>query len=634
MATRCRVMRARNKHSTVTVTPATPAITVRAYSPRVTGRRFLVLVLFAALAGATQLARGASTQPPRQTFVRANQIGYLPQDSKTAIVFSTVVVPGNFEVVDDDGRVVTRGAVRRPIAQQWGRFASHAEIDFSSLSTPGRFRIRVPDANAESHPFNIGADVFAEAADAMLTFMRQQRCGYNPFLDTVCHRFDGRTADGPRAAGRFLPVHGGWHDAGDTLKYLITASNATAQLLLAYTVAPRMWKDRTNDLGQRSPNGRADVLDEARWGIEWLLRLHPSRDELYHMVGDDRDHSGWRLPQDDSSDYGWGKGSYRTVYFATGSPQGLGKYKSESTGVANIAGRYAAAMALAYQVWKDVPGETDFARMCLRAAREVYALGKKQEGVQQGNSFSAPYRYEETTWADDMEWGAAELYRATGENTFLNDARRYAAVIGSRSWMGRESARHYEFYPFLNAAHFRLHGIAAAGPTVKKQVAAFYKDGLDATVAVGRGNPWHIGVPFIWCSNNLVVALATQGLMYERMTGARAYRAFTARQRDWLLGTNPWGTSMFTGLGAVAPADVHIPAFQIKKVHAPGGLVDGPVRESIFAALKGVSLSRPDAFSIFQSPEAVYHDDWQDYATNEPTMDGTASAILLMALQR
>jgi hypothetical protein len=28
----------------------------------------------------------------------------------------------------------------------------------------------------------------------------------------------------------------------------------------------------------------------------------------------------------------------------------------------------------------------------------------------------------------------------------------------------------------------------------------------------------------------------------------------------------------------------------------------------------------------------VYHDDVNDYATNEPTMDGTASAILFWAL--
>lgn len=91
---------------------------------------------------------------------------------------------------------------------------------------------------------------------------------------------------------------------------------------------------------------------------------------------------------------------------------------------------------------------------------------------------------------------------------------------------------------------------------------------------------------------------------------------------------------MFTGVGTVSPADVHIPWFQLRKASVAGGLVDGPVQQSIFASLKGVSLSRPDAFAAFQSPDAVYHDDWQDYSTNEPTMDVTASAVLLMALQR
>jgi endoglucanase len=595
-----------------------------------------IAVTAVVMAGAGVVHEHSRAQaPPREggTFIRASQLGYLPDDPKSAVVFSTGELPQRFDVIDAQARVVLSGAARRDGPQHWGRFTSHASIDFSSLRAPGTYRVRVPGAE-DSHPFRIGADVFAAAADAMLAFMREQRCGYNPYLDTVCHRFDGRTADGPRPAGSFVPADGGWHDAGDTLKYLLTGSNATAQLLLAYIVAPRMWADTVNALGQAGANHTADVLDEARWGLEWLLRLHPARDELYHMVGDDRDHSGWRLPQDDQSDYGWGKGSYRTLYFATGAPQGLGRYQSASTGVANLAGRYAAAMALAYQIWKDIPGESAFARRCLSAGREVYALGRAREGVQQGNSFSAPYRYNENTWADDMEWGAAELYRATGERPFLADAQRYARLIGSTSWMGRETAEHYEFYPFMNAGHFRLHGVARLPAVARRQLAAYYRDGLDATVAAGRRNPWSIGVPFIWCSNNLAVALATQGAMFERMTGTGDYRAFTARQRDWLFGVNPWGTSMFTGLGAVAPTDVHIPAIQLTRRQISGGLVDGPVRESIFTSLKGVSLSRPDPFALFQSPEAVYHDDWQDYSTNEPTMDGTASAILLMALQQ
>jgi endoglucanase len=581
------------------------------------------------------IAFALALAPPAQSpevFVRASQLGYLRKDLKIATVFGSARLPQSFEVVADDSHVVRRADVRRQQGA-WGRFETFGEIDFSALETPGRYRLRATGEPVESQPFTIGDDVFTGAADAMLEFMRSQRCGYNPFLDVVCHRLDGRTVEGPRAAGSFLPAHGGWHDAGDTLKYLMTSSNATAQLLLAYRVSPKPWKDRVNDLGQPGANGRPDILDEARWGLEWMLRLHPAAAELYHMVGDDRDHSGWRLPHEDQSDYGWGKGGYRTVYFATGAPQGLGKYRSESTGVANLSGRYAAAMALAYQTWKDSPADAAFARQCLRAAREVYALGRAKPGAQQGNSFGSPYRYNETTWADDMEWGAAELYRATGEPRYLHEAVRDARRIAATSWMGRESAAHYEFYPFMNAGHFRVHGLSGTGAAVRAQVAGYYRDGLDAASRSAQQNPWRIGVPFIWCSNNLVVALATQGEMYERMTGVRDLRPFTTRQRDWLFGVNPWGVSMFTGIGADSPTDVHLPWLQLTGRKVAGGLVDGPVQASIFTSLKGVALSRPDRFEKFQSPEAVYHDDWQDYSSNEPTMDGTASAILLMALQ-
>jgi hypothetical protein len=525
-------------------------------------------------------------------------------------------------VIDADGAVVLRGRPR-PVDATWGAYTAFADLDFTPLRAPGTYRIR--SGGVESFPFEVGPRVFDRAADLMLGFMREQRCGYNPYLDAVCHRFDARTVDGPRPSGSFLPADGGWHDAGDTLKYLLTSSNATAQLLLAYRLAPRMWQDRVDALGRPGANARADVLDEARWGLEWLLRLHPTAAELYHMVGDDRDHSGWRLPADDQSDYGWGKGSYRPLYFATGAPQGLGRYKSESTGIANLAGRYAAAMALAYQIWRDVPGGREFARTCLRAGREVYALGAARPGVQQGNSYGSPYRYAENTWADDMEWGAAEMYAATGETPFLADARRYATMIGATSWMGRDTAQHYEFYPFMNAGHYRLGGAARA---------RYYAEGLAAARAAGQRNPWQIGVPFIWCSNNLVVALATQGALYSRMSGSTRFREFTTRQRDWLFGTNPWGTSMVTGVGEVAPTDVHIPAIQLSGRPVAGALVDGPVQESIFTSLKGVALSKPDRFAAFQSAAAVYHDDWQDYSSNEPTMDGTASAILLMALQQ
>jgi len=565
-------------------------------------------------------------------FIRLNQLGYRPADPKVAIAFATASLPAKFEVVDAATGEVAFERESRLLNEKWAAFDRHAELDFSALQKAGKYYVRVDDVR--SRTFVIDPEVYAELPDQLLEFMRQQRCGYNPWVDAVCHSFDGRTVDGPLAAGSYIDARGGWHDAGDQLKYLLTSSNATAQMLLAYQLGDQSkFGDSVNSLGQPMPNGIADVLDEARWGLDWMLRLHPTADQFYHQVADDRDHStGFRLPQQDTVDYGWGAGGARAVYSADGKPQGLMQYKSESTGVANLAGRYAAAMALGYQIWKDDSRLKPYAEQLLVAGREVYAMGKAKEGVQQGNSYKAPYRYAESTWADDMEWGAAELFRATGEAKYREDAMHYAEQSATEGWFDQEKIGHYQFYPFMNAGHFRLYDLV--DKPVQKKLAGYYQQQLAQCVKRGKDNPYGVGAPFIWCSNNLAVALATECLMYERMTAETQFRALASAESDWLLGRNPWGYSMFTEIprGGVFPRDVHLFGIAVLKRAVRGGLVDGPVAKSIFGSLKGVSIREPDPLAAFQDRRAVYHDDIHDYSTNEPTMDGTASAILLWAM--
>ncbi len=598
---------------------------------------FLALLCLAALpAGCSHaLPLSGRSAAADTVFVRVNLVGYLPADAKVGIAFSDAPVRGAFVVEDAaTGEVVYRGEARASAAPTWGRFAHYAELDFSALDRPGRYRLRVMRTGDASDTFAIGDDAYGRYHEELLGFMRQQRCGYNPFLDMVCHQRDGRSmyaeAFGvPDSA--YIDVSGGWHDAGDQLKYLITSSNATARMLQAYALAPARFGDTHDALGRPGPNGLPDVLDEARHGLDWILKLHPAPDLLYHQVADDRDHIGWKWPDRDSSDYGWGPNSYRVAYAATGTPQGLNRYQSQATGIANVAGRSAAALALGYRVFNAL-GDASYAERCLRAARELYAMGRAREGFQQGNSYGAPYRYGEDTWADDMEWGAAELYAATGDAAYLTDARRYARLAGTTSWMGRDTTEHYQLYPFVNAGHFALYEHVDAA--FKDTLAAYYRDGIEKTMRRGAGNPFGIGVPFIWCSNNLTAALVTQILLYERMTGDTRYHAFMLAQRDWLLGRNPWGTSMFTGIpyGGEYPVDIHTSVWALTRREVPGGLVDGPVYATIYNNLRGLHLSEPDEFARFQNPYVVYHDDIGDYSTNEPTMDGTAEAIYLMAV--
>ncbi len=562
-------------------------------------------------------------------YFRINLAGYLPNDSKIAIAFSNELIKGTFNLTDKVGNKVYSGKIAPVHQNGFAPFKHYYELDFSKVIEEGNYYLEIQ--RFKSQEVIISAAAYHKTPDLLLGFMQQQRCGYNPFFDAVCHQKDGRVMDGPMKDSTYLDVSGGWHDAGDQLKYLITGSNATARMLMSYQLFPDTFEDHVNDLGQAEPNGIPDVLDEAKWGLDWIHKLHPAKDQLIHQVGDDRDHLGWKLPAYDPSNYGWGKDSYRVAYFATGKPQGLGKFKSESTGVSNIAGRSAAAMAIAYQVWKKNGIDNAYAQKCLNAAIELYDMAKVQKGFQQGNSYGAPYRYNEDTWTDDMEWAATELYKATGKIDYREDAVHYAELTGELSWIQNDTTSHYQHYPFLNIAHYSLY--SAVDNNFKKKLATYYKNGIERTLMRANKNVYQNGVPFIWCSANVTVDLIIQIILYEKMTGDQHYHSYLLAMRDWLLGKNPWGISMFMNIPGRGPyaKDVHTSTWALTKKEVPGGLVDGPIYAKIFQNLKGLKLTHADAFAAFQNSYVVYHDDIGDYSTNEPTMDGTACAIMLMA---
>src|SRR3982750_2351476 len=129
-----------------------------------------------------------------------------------------------------------------------------------------------------------------------------------------------------------------------------------------------------------------------------------------------------------------------------------------------------------------------------------------------------------------MEWAAAELFKATRKPTYLTDAKRYAKLASTTSWMeyqetemNEDKSEHYEMYPFTNVGHFALYPLVDAKS--KRELAGYYRDGIERVIARGKNNPYDVGVPFFWCSNNLVVGFITQVYLYELMTGDKKYYA-------------------------------------------------------------------------------------------------------------
>ena len=560
--------------------------------------------------------------------IRSNLQGYLGDMPKSAVILSNDVLDKPSLLLKNEKGEFIQEFEGIPHPKPWQPFAYNYVVDFSHFNKNGNYHFDLKGSNQKSESFSIGA--YPRWQEDVVDFIRTQRCGFNPYTGQFCHQKDGLSFFGLRPDSTRIDATGGWHDAGDQLKYLITSSNTTARLLMAYQMQPKNFKDKVDARGLIGPNNLPDILDEAKWGVEWILKLHPSPNELYHQVADDRDHLGFKLPHEENANYGWGPNSFRPVYFATGKPQGLNKYQSLATGIANLAGRSAATLALAYEVFIQFQEYEVFANVCLQAARELYDMGKNQEGYQQGNSYGAPYRYEENTWADDMEWAAAKLYKITKNKTYLKDARAYAKIIGAWSWMERESAAHYEMYPYVNMGHYALWQVGNAKD--KKEMIEYFDHNLAVINKKAADNAYGVGHLFIWCSNNLAAAVSTQAMLYEEMTGSKKYRALMQNHVNWLLGLNPWNSSMITEIpdNTDTPVDVHMPFWMIYKKSIKGSLVDGPLWAHIRDKMLAIKLSEVDEYAHLQPEHVKYYDDWADYSTNEPTLDGSAELLMIL----
>lgn len=572
----------------------------------------------------------AAVQTFAGSWVRINQIGYLPEATKVAVFMSNEAVQVNgFELVDAfAGEVVWRSDAVRPMGAL-GQMKTTCRLDFSALKTDGAYYIKVLSSGGEtrSEIFPINPRVYDGAADFVLNYMRQQRCGWNPFFKDSCHRKDGIIVGhpDPKKDSTFLDVTGGWHDASDCLQYTTTSANAIYQMMFAYQSNPEAFSDNHLADGTPGRNGIPDIIDEIYWGLKWLDKMNPEPGEMYNQIADDRDHVGMRVPNDDQADYGWGKGEYRPVWFCSGEPQQRGKRgdKNKTTGVASTAGKFASDFAFGAEILK--PFYPEFAEKIGAKAQAAYDAGVVKPGVCQTASVVSPYIYEEDNWVDDMELAAYEMFRRTGDKKYRTEAIEYARREPVTPWMGADSARHYQWYPFMNMGHYRI--ARNFGGKVSVEFIRNIRSGIQRVYERGKDHPFMFGIPGIWCSNNLTSAMLTQCILYRELTGDTTYQEMEGSLRDWLLGCNPWGVSMIVELpkGGIFPTQPHSFIINYKMGNTTGGLVDGPVYATIFGSLLGIRTDGGVNYEEFQPDDLVYHDSTHDYSTNEPTMDGTAS---------
>ncbi len=523
--------------------------------------------------------------------LRVNQVGYRPGDTKVALAMTGQDLGGQaFEVRTSwgAGRAFTGkvGADRG----RYGSFAHVYELDFSPLATSGRYVVRI--GGVESPVFPVTDDAHGQLLAKSLLFFRVQRCGAGPARGhAACHLQDGVARGGP-ADGTRVKADGGWHDAGDYIKFLVTTGYVTHLMLATYLRHPDVFAD---DDGNRIP----DVLEEARVGLDWMLKLWDApKGVLYYQVSDASDHGTWRMPEKDEQ--------VRPVWAC------------EAGRGANVAGKAAASLALAAVIWND-PGKPYFDRALvatyLEAAKQIYAYGKKRPSAQPSNPAEF---YNERSFADDLALAATALFRATGEQAYLKEAGEFARAAGDASalsWSDSHALAHYE--------------LARIDPAYVPEARKHLETALEAARGFAGADPFRVGIRRLhWGSAPDMAGVALQAFWYRDLTGDGRYLLLAQQQWDYLLGANPWGVCFVGGMGTTWPRHPHHQIADLAGVELTGFWDEGPVPLSAFAGQK-ITLSRPDAYAAFQADGAVYHDDKQDYVTNEPTLDANATGISL-----
>ncbi|MGN1087281.1 MAG: glycoside hydrolase family 9 protein, partial [Porcipelethomonas sp.] len=384
-----------------------------------------------------------------------------------------------------------------------------------------------------------------------------------------------------------IDVSGGWHDAGDYGRYIVPAAKAVADLLYAYESNPGLYSDSIGI--PESGNGTPDILDEARYELEWMKKMQRADGGVYHKVTCES-FPGYVSPEKET--------------------EPLIVTPVSTTATAD----FCASMALAYEFYKDI--DSDFAQDCLSRAERAWSFLESNPNL----IFSNPEdivtgEYGDTSDRDERYWAAAQLYRATGNSRYENALNSMSASKGL-DWA---TVGDYGNIAILTAENISKDSsvYTAAKNAVVSQA--------DKFVTVSGNSPYGAAITkFDWGSNMTVAnAGIILGLAYDLTNDSKYLNAANA-QLDYLLGTNPVGECFFTGYGTVSPENPH---------HRPS-MAAGKAMKGMLVGGVNSNLEDSAAKAYCQDLPAAkrYVDNSESYSTNEITIYWNSPLTYLISL--
>lgn len=592
----------------------------------------------------SQFTKPAPRAPKK---VVVNQVGYLTNLDK----FATYIVPSSAANKTTARTWVLKKAgvqVKTGVTVPLGTTADTASgdfihnIKFSDVTTVGSgYTLEVTEGTGasavinSSYPFKIGGDIYSTLKYDALAYFYHNRSGIAvdtavvgaPFGHVAWHagdaslstNFDSRT--GINAAN-------GWYDAGDHGKYVVNGGISVWTMLNQYERAKYLgansgdFADGTMKLpASERTNNMPDILDEARWEVEWMLRMQIPQGQVnagmvYHKLHNDK----------------WTSMPYDPADPTTADPTNLRHIWAPST-AATL--NMAAVGAQCYRTYKTV--DPVLAKKCLDQAVLAYTAAKnnpnKSAPVTAGSDGGGPYG--DANLQDEFYWAATELYLATNDPAEVAyNSATYAADMQSSNLHLIMPTAGKSSMSWADTAGLGIISLATAGPsfgantswvtTARSAIAARATTYATSTES-SYGTPFDSSatLPVSWGSNSDVLNnIIVMGLARDFYcpTGTPDIRLSNSIQNgmNYLLGRNPLDYSYITGYGSDPVKHPHHRFWAFFATPPAGVVVGGPNGLIDAADITGFA-NLAGCLSL-----KCYMDNLAIYSTNEVTINWNA----------
>lgn len=540
----------------------------------------------------------------QELFVRYNHAGYDVNAPKSLIICSNSDLKDVQWSFKFNQEIVKSGAIE---VSETGKgnhtnFNYNYTIQFSDLKTIGEYVFQIND---ESHTISVAKEPYKKFLPEILRYIRQQRSAFNESIDKPAGHYQDSIApiylqNGKEYAWSPSPhqekanLVGGWYDAGDYLKFTLTNAYTTYLLLRSYEANPSAF-----DFKNLSTSKYNDILDEAKWGLDYLEKCLVSDSVFIIQVGDSRDHElGVRLPADDTN-------PYRFAYSSLSRPQ---------------LAYCSAAFALASTIY----GKTDslLGNKYLQKAEQLFALSLKHKKCFWYQKDHEIF-YADKSAYDNMMLASAELYRATGNLEYKEQNEYFCTLTGPGYWAS--------WADFNMVAHARSAGLNSRSRNyVETDLKGFHRKANE------ENNIWNMPHEYTWGTLYSFFNVAYSSLLFEEINKPHPYSQIPYDVIDYTFGKNNWGYSFIVSnhLNNSVKNIYSQTYFLQPNLKAIGAIAEGPGdKKTHLDMLQYYNMSaESEKMEKFNTTEVIFYDDQTNFQTMETTICGLADGLFLITL--